>query len=122
MRRRRCGAIVNVGSGFAYRAIPLQSAYCGAKVAIRGFTEAIRAELIHDDLPISVSEVHLPGGRLDNLFTPAPGHQAAHGRFGRKARGRGVAVRSGTLRGGAIAGGALIALTVGVGLGTMLAH
>jgi short-subunit dehydrogenase len=206
MRRRRRGAIVNVGSGLAYRAIPLQSAYCGAKFAIRGFTEAIRAELIHDDLPISLSEVHLPGintpqfdwarnrmvckpqpappiyepevaaraiveaadrgvrelfvgtstlkvllgnmaipgvldrllaasayaaqqsgedepgDRLDNLFAPVPGHQAAHGRFGRKARTRGVVVRSGILRGGAIAGGALIALTVGVGLGAMLWH
>jgi short-subunit dehydrogenase len=61
MRPRRRGAIVNVGSGLAYRAIPLQSAYCGAKFAIRGFTEAIRSELIHDDLPISLSQVHLPG-------------------------------------------------------------
>ena len=61
MRPRRRGAIVNVGSGLAYRAIPLQSAYCGAKFAIRGLTEAIRAELIHDDLPIALSQVHLPG-------------------------------------------------------------
>jgi short-subunit dehydrogenase len=61
MRPRRRGAIVNVGSGLAYRAIPLQSAYCGAKFAIRGFTEAIRAELIHDGMPITLSEVHLPG-------------------------------------------------------------
>jgi short-subunit dehydrogenase len=61
MRPRRRGAIVNVGSGLAYRAIPLQSAYCGAKFAIRGFTEAIRSELIHDDLRISLSQVHLPG-------------------------------------------------------------
>ena len=61
MRPRRRGAIVNVGSGLAYHAIPLQSAYCGAKFAIRGFTEAIRAELIHDELPISLSMVHLPG-------------------------------------------------------------
>jgi short-subunit dehydrogenase len=61
MRPRRRGAIVNVGSGLAYRAIPLQSAYCGAKFAIRGFTEAIRSELIHDGLPLSLSQVHLPG-------------------------------------------------------------
>jgi hypothetical protein len=61
MRPRRRGAIVNVGSGLAYHAIPLQSAYCGAKFAIRGFTEAIRAELIHDEVPISLSMVHLPG-------------------------------------------------------------
>ncbi|HEX5796659.1 MAG TPA: SDR family oxidoreductase [Geminicoccaceae bacterium] len=61
MRPRRRGAIVNVGSGLAYHAIPLQSAYCGAKFAIRGFTEAIRSELIHDEMPISLSMVHLPG-------------------------------------------------------------
>ena len=206
MRPRQRGAIVNVGSGLAYRAIPLQSAYCGAKFAIRGFTEAIRAELIHDDLPISLSEVHLPGintpqfdwarnrmarkpqpappiyepevaaraiveaadrgvrelfvgtstlkvllgnmampglldrllaasaydaqqsredepgGRPNNLFAPVPGHQGAQGRFARRARARGLVVRSGTLRGGAIGGGALIALAIGVGLGALLRH
>jgi short-subunit dehydrogenase len=204
MRPRRRGAIVNVGSGLAYRAIPLQSAYCGAKFAIRGFTEAIRAELIHDGVPISLSQVHLPGvntpqfdwarnrmahrpqpappiyepevaaraivqaaddgvrelfvgtstlkvllgnmaapglldrvlaasaydaqqtgeeepgGRPDNLFAPAPGRQAAHGRFNDRARAQGVVVSSGTLRGGAIAGGALISLAIGIALGALL--
>ena len=48
MRPRNRGTIVNVGSALAYRAIPLQSAYCGAKFAVRGFTDALRSELMHD--------------------------------------------------------------------------
>jgi hypothetical protein len=68
------------------------------------------------------SEEDEPGGRLDNLLAPVPGHQAARGRFARRAPGRGVVVHSGTLRGGAIAGGAQIALTLGAGLGAMLGH
>jgi hypothetical protein len=63
-----------------------------------------------------------PGGRPDNLFTPAPGHQRAHGRFDRRARGDGIVVRSDVLRGGVIAGGALIALTIGLGLGAFLSR
>ena len=61
MRSRDRGTIVNVGSGLAYRAIPLQSAYCGAKFAARGFTDALRSELIHDGSRIRLSMVHLPG-------------------------------------------------------------
>ncbi len=48
MRPRDRGTIVQVGSALAYRAIPLQSAYCGAKHAINGFTESVRTELLHD--------------------------------------------------------------------------
>src|ERR687894_903729 len=48
MLPRDRGRIVQVGSALAYRAIPLQSAYCGAKHAMQGFTESIRSELIHD--------------------------------------------------------------------------
>jgi NAD(P)-dependent dehydrogenase (short-subunit alcohol dehydrogenase family) len=47
MRPRNAGTIVQVGSALSYRAIPLQSAYCGAKFAIRGFTDALRSELQH---------------------------------------------------------------------------
>jgi NAD(P)-dependent dehydrogenase (short-subunit alcohol dehydrogenase family) len=61
MRERRKGAIVQVGSALAYRAIPLQSAYCGGKFAIRGFTESLRTELMHDRIPINLTMVHLPG-------------------------------------------------------------
>jgi NAD(P)-dependent dehydrogenase (short-subunit alcohol dehydrogenase family) len=52
--------IVQVGSALAYRAIPLQSAYCGAKFAIRGFTDALRSELLHDRRDIRLTMVQLP--------------------------------------------------------------
>ncbi len=60
MRKRDRGTIVNVGSALAYRAIPLQSVYCGAKHAVRGFTDSIRSELIHDGSAIRLIMVHLP--------------------------------------------------------------
>src|SRR5690554_3445118 len=50
MRPRGSGTIIQVGSALAYRGIPLQSAYCAAKFAIRGFTDSLRAELIHDKI------------------------------------------------------------------------
>jgi NAD(P)-dependent dehydrogenase (short-subunit alcohol dehydrogenase family) len=55
------GTIVQVGSALAYRGIPLQSAYCGAKHAIRGFTDSLRCELMHDKRNVRVTMVHLPG-------------------------------------------------------------
>ena len=54
------GAIVQVGSALAYRAIPLQSAYCGAKHAIQGFTESLRSELYHSGSKVHVSMVQMP--------------------------------------------------------------
>jgi NAD(P)-dependent dehydrogenase (short-subunit alcohol dehydrogenase family) len=60
MRQRDRGTIVNVGSALAYRAIPLQSVYCGAKYAVRGFTDALRTELIHDNSAVRLMMVHLP--------------------------------------------------------------
>jgi len=60
MRPRARGSIVQVGSALSYRAIPLQSAYCGAKFAIRGFTDSLRCELLHDGLPINLCMVQLP--------------------------------------------------------------
>lgn len=61
MRPRDRGAIVQVGSALAYRSIPLQAAYCGAKHAIVGFTDSLRSELIHDGSQVSLVAVHLPG-------------------------------------------------------------
>lgn len=55
------GTVVQVGSALAYRSIPLQSAYCGAKHAIRGFTDSIRSELIHDGSRVHITMVQLPG-------------------------------------------------------------
>ncbi|MDA0427011.1 SDR family oxidoreductase [Stutzerimonas frequens] len=60
MRPRNRGTIVQVGSALAYRAIPLQSAYCGAKFAIRGFIDSLRCELIHDKSAIRLTMVQLP--------------------------------------------------------------
>lgn len=60
MRPRRRGRIIQIGSALAYRGIPLQAAYCGAKHAIRGFTDALRAELLHEGSDIHVSMVDLP--------------------------------------------------------------
>jgi NAD(P)-dependent dehydrogenase (short-subunit alcohol dehydrogenase family) len=60
MRPRKRGTIVQVGSALAYRAIPLQAAYCAAKHAVQGFTEALRCELMHDEAGVHVTMVHLP--------------------------------------------------------------
>lgn len=60
MKPRNRGCIVQVGSALAYRSIPLQAAYCGAKAAIRGFTDSLRCELIHDHSKIRVTMVQLP--------------------------------------------------------------
>jgi NAD(P)-dependent dehydrogenase (short-subunit alcohol dehydrogenase family) len=60
MRARNRGAIVQVGSALAYRSIPLQSPYCGAKHAIAGFTVWIRSELIHQKSNIHITMVQLP--------------------------------------------------------------
>lgn len=60
MHARNRGAIVQVGSALAYRSIPLQSPYCGAKHAIVGFTDSIRSELIHDKSAVHITAVMLP--------------------------------------------------------------
>ena len=60
MLPRDRGSIVQVGSALAYRGIPLQAAYCGAKHAIQGFTESLRCELLHDKSNVRVTMVQLP--------------------------------------------------------------
>lgn len=60
MVTRNRGMILQVGSALAYRAIPLQSAYCAAKHAIEGFTESLRTELLHDRSGVRVTMVQLP--------------------------------------------------------------
>lgn len=60
METRDRGTIIQVGSALAYRGIPLQSAYCGAKHAIQGFTESLLAELIHDGSGVRVRMIELP--------------------------------------------------------------
>lgn len=65
MRARNRGVVIQVGSALAYRAIPLQAPYCGAKHAIRGFTDALRCELLHEG-----SRVHLCMVQMPALNTP----------------------------------------------------
>jgi NAD(P)-dependent dehydrogenase (short-subunit alcohol dehydrogenase family) len=60
MLPRDRGVIVQVGSALAYRAIPLQAPYCGAKHAIQGFTESVRCELLHDRSSVRLTMVQLP--------------------------------------------------------------
>lgn len=82
MTPRNQGAIVQVGSALAYRSIPLQSAYCAAKHAIKGFTESLRCELLHDKSNIRLTMVHLPAvntpqfewirSRMPNQPQPVP--------------------------------------------------
>jgi NAD(P)-dependent dehydrogenase (short-subunit alcohol dehydrogenase family) len=61
MRPRNRGTILQVGSALSYRAIPLQSTYCAAKFAIRGFTDSLRCELRHEGSAVRVTMVQLPG-------------------------------------------------------------
>jgi NAD(P)-dependent dehydrogenase (short-subunit alcohol dehydrogenase family) len=82
MLARDRGVIVQVGSALAYRGIPLQSAYCGAKHALQGFVESIRCELLHDRSNVRITSVHLPAlntpqfnwseTRLPNKPQPVP--------------------------------------------------
>jgi len=60
MLPRDRGAIIQVGSALAYRGIPLQAAYCGAKHAIQGFTESLRCELLHESSRVRISTVQMP--------------------------------------------------------------
>jgi short-subunit dehydrogenase len=60
MLPRDRGVIVQVGSALAYRGIPLQAAYCGAKHAIQGFCDSLRCELIHDDSNVKVTMLQMP--------------------------------------------------------------
>src|SRR5437764_405242 len=76
------GVVVQVGSALAYRGIPLQTAYCGSKHAIKGFTEALRCELLHDKSGVRLTMVQMPAlntpqfdwvlSRLPNKPQPVP--------------------------------------------------
>lgn len=79
MRERNHGTIVNVGSALGYRSVPLQSIYCGAKFAVRGFTDALRSEIIHDRLDVHLTMVDLPA-------VNTPQFDWALNKTGRKAR------------------------------------
>jgi NAD(P)-dependent dehydrogenase (short-subunit alcohol dehydrogenase family) len=82
MKPRGHGTIVQVGSALSYRGIPLQSAYCGAKHAINGFTESVRTELLHEKSGVHITIVQMPAvntpqfswvlSRLPNHPQPVP--------------------------------------------------
>lgn len=78
MLPRDRGTILQIGSALAYRSIPLQSAYCGAKHAIVGFTDSIRSELLHDGSNVRITAVHMPAlntphfGWVKNRLPRAP--------------------------------------------------
>ncbi len=60
MRERDAGTIISVGSALAFRGIPLQAPYCGAKFAVRGFMESLRTELLAESSQVRVCQIHLP--------------------------------------------------------------
>jgi short-subunit dehydrogenase len=60
MRAAGKGLVVQIGSALTYRSIPLQSAYCASKAAVRGFTDSLRSELVHEKSPIEVTTLELP--------------------------------------------------------------
>lgn len=82
MRQRDAGTIISVGSALAFRGIPLQAAYCGAKFAVRGFMESLRTELLAESSHIRVCQIHLPAvnttqfgwcrARVDTHPVPVP--------------------------------------------------
>lgn len=73
MKGRNRGAVVQISSGLAIRPSPLQAAYCGAKAAVTGFTDALRAELIADRSAVTLSVIYLPA-----VNTPQPGWARNH--------------------------------------------
>ncbi|MCA1825524.1 MAG: SDR family oxidoreductase [Myxococcales bacterium] len=71
------GVILQIGSALVYRSIPLQSAYCATKAAIRGFTDSLRCELIHDRSRVRVCMLQLPAvntPQFDVVRTRLPRH------------------------------------------------
>ena len=82
MRPRDRGVVVQVGSALAYRGIPLQAPYCGAKHALQGFLESLRCELLHDRSNVQLTMVQLPAvntpqftwarGKLPRTPQPVP--------------------------------------------------
>lgn len=77
MRRRNHGTILQIGSALAYRSIPLQSAYCASKAAMRGFTDSLRSELVRERSRIRLSMLQLPAvntPQFEVIRNRLPGH------------------------------------------------
>jgi NAD(P)-dependent dehydrogenase (short-subunit alcohol dehydrogenase family) len=124
MRRRGRGRIVHIGSALAYRGIPLQSAYCGAKHALRGFTASLRIELLHEGSAIRVSIVELPAVNTPqfdwarvHLKRPLTALHRTRGSFSAEAKSRVHLFPGEIARVGALVAGALLVFGLGAGLG-----
>jgi NADP-dependent 3-hydroxy acid dehydrogenase YdfG len=77
MRRVNQGVVIQIGSALVYRSIPLQSAYCASKAAIRGFTDSVRCEILHDGLNVKLCMLQLPAvntPQFDVVRTRLPRH------------------------------------------------
>jgi NAD(P)-dependent dehydrogenase (short-subunit alcohol dehydrogenase family) len=77
MRPRNQGVVIQIGSALAYRSIPLQSAYCASKAAIRGFTDSLRSELVHERSAVEVTMIQLPAvntPQFEVVRNRLPGH------------------------------------------------
>jgi NADP-dependent 3-hydroxy acid dehydrogenase YdfG len=82
MRPRDKGVIVQVGSALAYRGVPLQSAYCGAKHAIQGLNDSLRSELLHDRSNVRVCMVQMPALPNGSESTTSTGTRVCWFRMG----------------------------------------
>ena len=77
MRVQGFGTILQIGSALVYRSIPLQSAYCASKAAIRGFTDSLRSELVHEKSPVKICLLELPAvntPQFDVVRSRMPNH------------------------------------------------
>ncbi len=82
MLPRNRGTIIQIGSALSYRSVPLQSAYCAAKHAINGFTDALRCELHHDNSSVKITTIQMPAmntiqfdwvkNRMPHMTQPVP--------------------------------------------------
>ncbi|HUS29193.1 MAG TPA: SDR family oxidoreductase [Kofleriaceae bacterium] len=84
MKKRNRGVIMQIGSALAYRSIPLQSAYCASKSAIRAFSESLRCELLHEKSGIQVTQLHLPAvntPQFEVVRNRLPGHPQPMGQI-----------------------------------------
>ncbi|HTL36073.1 MAG TPA: SDR family oxidoreductase [Kofleriaceae bacterium] len=84
MRPKNRGVIIQIGSALAYRSIPLQSAYCASKAAIRAFSESLRCELLHEKSGVQVTQLHLPAvntPQFEVVRNRLPGHPQPMGRI-----------------------------------------
>lgn len=107
MMPRNEGTILQIGSALAYRNIPPQSAYCVAKMAVRGFTDSLRSELIHDRSRIRLMMLHLPAvntPQFDWVMPSASACPAGPAHLSARSYGQGSALPCGASEAGDVSG------------------